>query len=135
MAILAESVVDEWLNRQGFFTIRGLKHGYGEMDILAVRPEASGHITGWHVEVQVSFRPIGYISPPASAKKRSDSELAESVKVWIQKKYTAPDKRALREYLWPKAEWSLHLAHGVVREPNELKLIQGHSVTLHPFNE
>jgi hypothetical protein len=56
MALLAESVVDEWLNRQGFFTIRGVKQGVSEMDILAVRPESSG-IIGWHVEVQVSFRP------------------------------------------------------------------------------
>jgi len=29
MALLAESVVEEWLNRNGFFTIRGIKHGVG----------------------------------------------------------------------------------------------------------
>ena len=37
MALLAESLVDEWLNRQGFFTIRGIKHGVGEIDLLGVR--------------------------------------------------------------------------------------------------
>jgi hypothetical protein len=61
MAILAESVVDEWLNRQRFFTIRGAKKGSNEVDILAIRQETAGVITGWHVEVQVSFAPIGYI--------------------------------------------------------------------------
>ncbi|SDJ83953.1 hypothetical protein SAMN05428973_106364 [Duganella sp. OV510] len=32
MALLAESLVDEWLNRKGFFIVRGLKHGVGEID-------------------------------------------------------------------------------------------------------
>lgn len=35
MALLGESLVEEWLNREGFFTIRGVKHGVGEMDLLA----------------------------------------------------------------------------------------------------
>lgn len=51
MALLAESLVEEWLNRDGFFTIRGVKHGVGEMDLLAVRPQPDGRVIGWHVEV------------------------------------------------------------------------------------
>ena len=66
MALLAESLVEEWLNRDGYFTIRGLKHGLGEMDLLAVRPQSDG-VVGWHVEVTVSFRPIGYIAREAAA--------------------------------------------------------------------
>ena len=62
MALLAESLVEEWLNRDGFFTIPGVKHGVGEMDILAVRPNRDGTVTGRHVEVQVSFRSIGFIA-------------------------------------------------------------------------
>ena len=31
MALLAESLVEEWLNRAGYFTIRGLKHGVDEI--------------------------------------------------------------------------------------------------------
>jgi hypothetical protein len=42
MALLAESLVEEWLNRAGYFTIRGVKHGLGEMDLLAVRPGSDG---------------------------------------------------------------------------------------------
>ena len=61
MALLAETLVEEWLNRDGYFTICGVKHGQGEMDLLAVRPE-SGGVVGCHVEVTVSFRPIGYIA-------------------------------------------------------------------------
>jgi hypothetical protein len=62
MALLAESLVEEWLNRRGFFTIRGIKHGIAEIDLLAIRHEAETSVTGWHVEVQVSFRPVGYIA-------------------------------------------------------------------------
>src|SRR6266508_3130491 len=86
MALLAESLVEEWLNRDRFFTIRGLKHGIGEMDLLAVRPETDG-VIGWHVEVQASFRPIGYIGrrtssminesggSPSSARARTPEEV------------------------------------------------------------
>jgi len=42
MALLAESLVDEWLNRQGFFTVRGIKHGVHEIDLLGVRPKDGG---------------------------------------------------------------------------------------------
>lgn len=36
MALLAEEIVEEWLNRQGYFTIRGIKMGVQEIDLLAV---------------------------------------------------------------------------------------------------
>jgi hypothetical protein len=32
MALLAEEIVEEWLNRQGYFTIRGIKKGVHEID-------------------------------------------------------------------------------------------------------
>lgn len=41
MALIAEEVVEEWLNQQGYFTIRGIKIGVHEMDILAVKFEGS----------------------------------------------------------------------------------------------
>jgi hypothetical protein len=37
MALLAEEIVEEWLNRDGWFTIRGIKIGVDEIDILAIR--------------------------------------------------------------------------------------------------
>ena len=134
MAILAESVVDEWLNRQGFFTIRGVKHGVNEMDIVAVRRNQDGSVIGWHVEVQVSFRPVGYLTPPSNAKRRTPQELADCVQEWVRKKFLAGGKKELREHLWPGAKWAFHLVHGVVREPQELELIQTHGIELHPFN-
>jgi hypothetical protein len=44
MSLLAEEGVQEWLNRNGFFTIRGARAGRQEMDLLAIRwrPESGG---------------------------------------------------------------------------------------------
>jgi hypothetical protein len=85
MGLLAESLVDEWLNRAGFFTVRGIKHGVGEMDLLGVRPRMSS-LEAWHVEVQASFRPISYIaSLPDDApeeKKRRRRRVRESFRTW-----------------------------------------------------
>lgn len=141
MAALAESLVDEWLNRQRFFTVRGVKRGVDEIDLLAVRPSASG-LEAWHVEVQASFRPISYISPVAkevaarfgakgsSAKRRPSDILEASVRAWIQKKFLSLKKRSMREEAWPKLEWKFVLVHAESRWPEELKCIGSHGVTL-----
>jgi hypothetical protein len=56
----SETLVDEWLNRQGFLTIRGIKDsGVDEIDLLGVRPRPTGGLEAWHVEAQISFRPVG----------------------------------------------------------------------------
>jgi len=63
MALLAESLVEEWLNRKSFFTIRGLKKKLDEIDLLAVAHRGAAELEAWHVESQVSFRPASYITP------------------------------------------------------------------------
>ena len=143
MALLAESLVEEWLNRDGYFTIRGIKHGNGEMDLLAVRPEANG-ITGRHVEVTVSFRPIGYITPERDAdtgrkgsyvRKRTPEQVDIFARAYVDSKFRASDKEQLRARLWPSVNWSFHLVHGVVRYPDELKIFAREGVTCHPFHQ
>ena len=37
MALLAEELVKEWLRRQGYFTIRGIRLGIHEIDLLAIK--------------------------------------------------------------------------------------------------
>ena|ERR1700675_3742890 len=102
MALLAEEIVEEWLNRDGWFTIRGIKIGNDEIDILAIKPTANG-IQSRHFEVQASFNPVSYLTsvPKAkrqpgqgasSAKHRSDEELQNSVSEWVRKKYDHPKK-------------------------------------------
>lgn len=111
MALLAESLVEEWLNRDGYFTIRGVKHGIGEMDLLAVRPQSDGAVIGLHVEVQISFRPIGYISKRTSdmidesgggrtsARQRTPEQVELCAREWVEAKFRARDKVQLRERL------------------------------------
>jgi hypothetical protein len=145
MALLAESLVDEWLNRKGFFTIRGVKQGVGEIDLLAVRPEGDGILTGWHVEVQVSFRPIGYISKipkdialaarrsRTSAKMRSQEEVRSFAKEWVSDKYFGKKKCKVRDKLWPNIRWEFYLVHGVVKDEQELGAIRSYGISLLPF--
>ena len=147
MALLAESLVEEWLNRDGCFTICGLKHGVEEMDLLAVRPQSDGSVVGWHVEVQVSFRPIGYIAKltrnivgdsgrsRTSAITRTPEQVDACAREWVQNKFRDGAKIQLRERLWPGVAWSHHLVHGVVREPRELEVFAAEGVTCHPFHK
>ena len=98
MALLAESLVEEWLNRNRFFTIRGIKHGLAEIDLLAIRHEADTSVIGWHVEVQVSFRPVTYIAKltddmarvlkrvRTNASARTPDQIEMCASEWVQSK-------------------------------------------------
>jgi hypothetical protein len=146
MALLAESLVEEWLNRSGFFTIRGVKHGVGEMDLLAVQHQQGG-IIGRHVEVAVSFRPIGYISKQTNelaggsgrrrslVKKRTQGEMEICAREWVEHKFRAPEKARLRNDLWPGVEWSFHFVHAALRYPQELEVLKNEGVVCHSFKE
>ena len=59
MALQAETLVEEWFNRNGYFTIRGLKDKIEEIDILAVKNIGGNNWDCIHCEVQVSIRPVG----------------------------------------------------------------------------
>src|SRR4051812_18899274 len=106
MALLGESLVEEWLNREGFFTIRGVRHGVDEMDLLAIRREKNGKITGWHVEVQVSFRPVAFIGKlpkgtmnRQSVRARSVQEVEDCARTWVEAKFKAAAKAKMRDQL------------------------------------
>lgn len=145
MAILAESLVDEWLNRKGFFTIRGIKHGVDEIDLLGVHPGASG-LEGWHVEVQASFRPIGYIAKlpdeavhgfaksRSSMKQRPPELVDRAATAWVEKKFKSTSKHAARKLAWPGIEWKYILVHAVVRWPAEVEAIARNGVEVIPLH-
>jgi len=146
MAALAESLVDEWLNRQGFFSVRGIKHGVDEIDLLGVRPDGNG-LEAWHVEVQASFRPIGYISSltdefvpsfaksKTSAKERPLDILKPCVAAWVANKFLNTEKKKARESAWPGLRWRHVFVHAVVREPQELEMIKAAGIQLIPLHE
>jgi hypothetical protein len=97
------------LNRSGFFTLRGIKSGVHEIDLLGVRM-SKGRLEGWHVECQVSFRPVSYIGKlskaqqtklgakgPGSAMKRPANIIEASIDDWIEKKFKAAKKKGMRD--------------------------------------
>ena len=135
MSLLAESLVEEWLNRAGYFTIRGARFGVSEMDLLAVRQSADG-LKATHIECQVSTNPIASISPfsdadvktygklKTSAWMRPPAVLEACVAGWIEKKFTSASEVAARNKAWRGLDWSYELVHGVVRHPSELDFIR-----------
>ena len=101
MALLAEELVEEWLNRNGFFTIRGIKLGFHEIDLLAIGFK-DGETICRHIEVQASVRPVSYISAlpkeiqkatsrsSHNAKARSPVEISKGVEEWVDKSIFFP---------------------------------------------
>ena len=137
MSLIAESIVDEYYNYNGFFTIRGAKQGVNEIDLLAIKVSNKNKIQAFHIEVQVSLNPVSYISSltddvakklgaksRSSAIKRANEDLRECVKAWIDKKYNQPVKVKARKRLYPIQKWEYIFVHGIVKEPNELDFME-----------
>jgi hypothetical protein len=145
MALLAEELVEEWLNRNGYFTIRGIKVGGHEIDLLAIAVHGST-IEARQIEVQASIRPISYLCPlpkdaqkktgrkPMSMKQRTPRELAEGVKEWVNKKYHRDAKKRLRNALY-SGDWTYELVVHRVKFPEELQLLEKHGIKIHKLDE
>lgn len=147
MSLLAETLIDEWLNRQRFLTMRGIKNsGVDEIDLLGVRKEGT-EIEGWHVEAQISFRPVGYISKltqahskqhskaRTSALKRPPELLKECVAEFVRHKFDSEKKRNARKIVWPGINWKNVFIHGKVRDESELNLISAAGVKVISFHD
>jgi len=145
MALLAEELVEEWLNRNGYFTIRGIKLGVHEIDLLAIRVNGA-KIEARHVEVQASVHPISYLSPlpkeirkstgrgSASTKTRSEQELKDGIKEWVNKKFYLEIKEKIRQKLF-RGAWSFELVVHQVKFPQELDLLRGQGILIHNLDE
>lgn len=134
MSLLAEEIVEEWLNRNGYFTIRGLKVGRHEIDLLAVKITENG-LKRRHIEVQASSRPIGYVtkspgSAESIAKRRSDDELRKHVAGWVRKKFNLPEKQRILQELAPGA-WTKELVVHQFKYSEELEMIKRAGVVVH----
>lgn len=131
--------MEEWLNRQGYFTIRGIKLGVHEVDLLAIKRQNDGSVQCRHIEVQASMNPVSFISKvpkklqktgrAANSAARSDSELNEGVAEWIHTKFHMPKKKALMQSLWPGV-WSSELVINVVKSQREVELIRSNGVSI-----
>ncbi|MBT2289530.1 hypothetical protein J7E73_10370 [Paenibacillus albidus] len=143
MALQAETLVEEWLNKNGYFTIRGIREKLNEIDFLAVKSNGE---EGWeyiHCEVQVSVRPVAYISKltksqmeklgvksKTSAKARNSESIKDSVKAWVELKYTSDKKQKLRDSVAGSTDWQYWFVHGKVKDAHELECIRDEGVKL-----
>ncbi len=122
MALLDEQLVEEWLNSNNFFTIRGIKLGNDEIDLLAHR-NCDGVDEYWHIEAQISYRPIGYVGGDGSAKKRTPQQVKQGVEEWVAKKFTSDKKVQKRQSIAPKANWQYYFVYGELKDVSELEYI------------
>ncbi|MCW5873453.1 MAG: hypothetical protein KIS88_02280 [Anaerolineales bacterium] len=145
MALLAEEIVEEWLNRQGWFTIRGIKLGVHEIDLLAMKVVENKQICR-HIEVTASNNPVSYITSvpkaiqketgrkPSSSKLRTAEELQAGIHEWIDKKFNLRVKRELREMLYP-GDWSFELVINEIRHPLEVELFEKTNIQVHRLKD
>lgn len=141
MALLAEELVEEWLNRAGFFTIRGVKIGVHEMDLLAIRPTLTG-LECRHIEVQASVNPVSYLfrltkadqkataRGATSSGKRSEDEISRGADEWVHKKFGLPQKVKLLASLAP-GPWSREVVLHRLRHPEEIQQLKARGITVH----
>lgn len=139
MALLAEEMVEEYFNRKGYLTIRGIKLGVHEIDVVGTRILSSGERENIHVEVQASIRPVSYISKvpiavqrtgrASNSMKRSEEEIVQGVKEWVEKKYFKQEKVALLTELLG-GPWERILVINNVKSENEVELIEGHGIRI-----
>jgi hypothetical protein len=145
MTLLAEEIVEEWMNRNGYFTIRGIKLGVHEIDLLALSVHGS-EIDARQIEVQASIHPVSYLCPlpkvtqnetgrkPMSMKQRTVQELAEGVNEWVNKKYHHYAKKKLRQALFPGV-WKFELVIHHVKYPDELDLIEKLGIKIYKLDD
>lgn len=146
MSLLGEDLVEEWLNRNGYFTIRGIKLGNEEIDLLAIKPLPEGQYECRHIEVTVSINPISYITKvpadirkatgiaPHNAKKRDATQLTRGVNEWIEAKFNHPRKVDLKSRLC-SGSWTKELVVGTVKHPEELELLSQAGITIHSLKD
>ena len=130
MAKLAEQYVVEMLNRDRFATIQGVRQGVHEWDILAIRV-STGVIEARHLEVQVSYDPVSYLSN-RNARQRSDDELRTEMGAWMEKKFTGQKVAAVRGGFYT-GQWKYELVHGELADQRELHYLNLAGVTTHYF--
>ena len=134
MALLDEEIVEYWLNNKGFFCMRGVKTGMGEIDFLAIRPNKKS-FECWQVEATVSFRPIGYIGGNANAKRRNESDVEKGVDEYILKKFTSANKIDKRNSILPNAKWKYVLICAEARHEKEIKLFKQKGILIYRYKD
>ena len=127
MALIAEELVEEWLIQKKFFTVRNLKSGNDEIDLLGVKLNGKSKNELVHVEVSVSHSPMSWICRinQRSAARRSPEEIKSEVDAWVERKYKSEKKQLMRDNLIPHAntdDWEMMFVHGILTDQNHKEM-------------
>lgn len=125
MALISEQIVEEWLRRQEFFTIRGMrKPRVRESDILAIRCKDGQIVEACHYEVQVSYRPVGFL---VKRKVLEEIGLKAGIDLLIENKFDSDRKKSLRAQLvGNKVNWTYHFVVHELKKEEERKILEKH---------
>ncbi len=114
MARVAETIPELWLNRQGFFTMRGIEspNGSAELDLVGYHPRDGVAV---HVEVSASPKPSGQLGGETVARLR------QGVDAYVQKKYRrGAVEEVRRRTCKDDTTWKFMLAHGTLNHEQKV---------------
>ena len=127
MALIAEELVEEWLIQKKYFTIRNLKSGNNEIDLLGVKLNGKSNKELVHVEVMVPHSPMSWYCrvKHKSAASRSPEVIKSEVDAWVERKYKSEKKQLMRDNLIPHAntdDWEMMFVHGILTDQNHKEM-------------
>lgn len=116
---IGEKLVGSALQSLGYFTIQGLKAGVREADFLAVKMNGE-KVTLWHIEVQISRRPIGNLRAYARLGNTGDNPI-KAAREYIDKKFFQRDLCRKIEFVLGTKDYRRMFIHGRLRSPEQLE--------------
>ena len=125
--LLAEDLVQEWLIRKKYFTVKNLKSSNNkEMDLLGVKFDKNNKTNLIHVEVSVNYKPIGWFCNSRNHRNgnRTEEEIELAVNEWVEKKFKG-DNASVRNKFSPHAnvrDWEMWFVHGILNDKNKIEL-------------
>ena len=133
MALIDEEIIQEWLISRGFLTIRGLRKGNREIDLLGVK-STGPNPEYWHIESQVSFKPIGHIGGGGAARQ-TKREMERRIQGYIDRKFNHPQIVDLREKVTAGVEWKKGFVYAVAAFPYEIECFRNNGVHVYQYRE
>ena len=125
--ILAEDIVQEWLISKKYFTVKNLKSSNNkEMDLLGVKFGENKKTNLIHIEVSVSYTPIGWFCNSRNYRNgnRTEEVIELLVNEWVDRKFKGENAEERNKFS-PHAnvnDWELFFVHGNLNDKNRREL-------------
>lgn len=131
----AEEIVAGCFQSMDYFVISGVRIGVKEVDLLAIKLNAAGHVAERiHVEVQVSANPVGVLRTKAGLGK-TGHDPRKSAREYVCKKFLDPKVQRRVKAIFSGHPYSKVLVHGKINRPEQLNEIEKMDVKCIPIGE